>query len=312
MKKWVHSLTGFIFLLSLGCKVNPVQSSVPHVIVLGISQDGGAPHAGCVKSCCNDKWNTPNNRIPVSSLGIIDPVTNQAWLIDATPDFPKQVHKLTVNGFHQLKGIFLSHAHIGHYTGLMHLGREVMGAKNIPVFAMPRMKNYLESNGPWNQLVNLHNIKILSLHDGKAIQLNETIKITPFLVPHRDEYSETVGFIISGKNKTLVYIPDIDKWEKWDQDIGEWIQHFDNVLIDGTFFDKDEVGGRDMSEIPHPFIVESFEKFNALSKKEKSKIHFIHLNHTNPALKNNSFERGLIEKSGFNIAKVHQVFSLVD
>jgi len=29
---------------------------------------------------------------------------------------------------------------MGHYTGLMHFGREVMGTNNLPVYAMPKMK----------------------------------------------------------------------------------------------------------------------------------------------------------------------------
>ena len=50
-------------------------------------------------------------------------------MIDATPDFAEHLHLLTNNNERALKGIFITHAHIGHYTGLMHLGREVMGSK---------------------------------------------------------------------------------------------------------------------------------------------------------------------------------------
>eukprot|EP00957_Ditylum_brightwellii_P156501 11911053-Ditylum_brightwellii.AAC.1 len=65
-------------------------------------------------------------------------------------------------------GIFLTHAHIGHYTGLMYLGREALGAVDVPVYAMPRMRSFLKNNGPWSQLVSLGNINIQNLEEKSA------------------------------------------------------------------------------------------------------------------------------------------------
>ncbi len=139
----------------------------PYVIVLGIAQDGGVPHASCSKSCCINRWDKPEKKVMVTSLGIVDPNSNETWMIDATPDFPKQLEMLTGNNLEKLKGIFLTHAHIGHYTGLMHLGREVMGAQSVPVYAMPKMTKFLSSNGPWSQLVDIDNIEIKKLKKKK-------------------------------------------------------------------------------------------------------------------------------------------------
>ena len=166
----------------------------PYVVILGIAQDGGAPHAACQKTCCTNKWNDPNLHNKVSSIGIVDPVSNEVWMIDATPDFAEQLYLLTNNNKRELKGIFLTHAHIGHYTGLMHLGREVMGAKSTVVNVMPKMESFLRNNGPWSQLVDLKNISLSGLSDNKKVQLNSRLSIIPFKVPHRDEFSETVGF----------------------------------------------------------------------------------------------------------------------
>jgi len=299
-------ILSLLFFSACSQKVN--QS--PYVIVLGIAQDGGVPHASCSKSCCINRWDKPEKKVMVTSLGIVDPNTNETWMIDATPDFPKQFELLTQNNQEKLKGIFLTHAHMGHYTGLMHLGREVMGAKSIPVYAMPRMKKYLSSNGPWSQLVILDNIELNKLKNGKKVKLNKRMSITPFLVPHRDEYSETVGYKIQGPDKSLIFIPDIDKWEKWDKDIVNIASENDYALIDGSFYTANELPGRDMSEIPHPFIIESMAKFKSLSNNDKFKIHFIHLNHTNPALTNNSNAQNQIKNTGFNIAQRGQAFKL--
>jgi len=284
------------------------SKSTPYVVVLGIAQDGGAPHAACTKECCIHKWDNPQLHNQVSSIGIVDPLTNEVWIIDATPDFSVQLNTLTIEQKSVFKGVFLTHAHIGHYTGLIHLGREVMGAKEIPVYAMPKMEIFLTNNGPWSQLIELNNIDIKSLKNNTSISLNDNLSITPFLVPHRDEFSETVGYKIQGPNKSLIFIPDIDKWEKWNIDIQDMVQENDFSLLDGTFYDINELPGRDMSKIPHPFIVETFKVLEKV--KNKSSVHFIHLNHTNPALNTSSNATKEIRKNGFNVAKRNQKFNL--
>jgi pyrroloquinoline quinone biosynthesis protein B len=230
-------------------------------------------------------------------------------MIDATPDFAEQLYLLTNNNKKNLKGIFLTHAHIGHYTGLMFLGREVASTKQIPVYAMPRMKTFLEQNGPWSQLVKLRNIELNKLHEDSLIKTLDQLQITPIGVPHRDEFSETVGYSLKGKNKRALYIPDIDKWSKWDQSIDSLIKIHDYVFIDGTFFSDGEIP-RPMSEVPHPFIEESTKRFSSLDRYHRNKIYFIHLNHSNPA-RNRDFQgRKIIESTGMHFANFGDTFTL--
>jgi len=206
-----------------------------------------------------------------------------------------------------LDGIFLTHAHIGHYTGLIHLGREVMGASGVPVYAMPKMKTFLEGNGPWSQLVELNNIEIKPQQDSTTVKLNSSISVTPFTVPHRDEFSETVGYKIQINDKSVIFIPDIDKWSKWNQDIIEVIRKSDMALLDASFFKNGEIPGRDMSEIPHPFVEESIALFGKLSDEDKAKVLFIHFNHTNPMNFSDSEESQLVRDKGFKIAYEGQI-----
>ncbi len=284
-------------------------SNKPYVVVLGIAQDGGSPHTGCEKNCCKNLWESNLNE-KVSCIGIVDPRTKKSWIIDATPDFPEQYRILTIDHETKLEGIFLTHAHMGHYTGLMYLGREVMGAKNIPVFAMPRMQTFLESNGPWNQLISLKNIHIEKLKENKEIKIGDRLFIEPFLVPHRDEYSETVGYRIMGENKSVVYIPDIDKWNKWEQNIFRVVLNTDIALIDGTFYSENELPNRNMNEIPHPFIIETMDILYDLNKSNRDKVYFIHLNHSNPALKINRGISNEIKSKGYHIAQENDMFDL--
>ena len=284
----------------------------PFIIVLGIAQDGGYPQAGCQKSCCKSAWENPELQRYVSCLAILDPVSQQRWIIDATPDFKYQLRLLDqiypVSKSPGISGIFITHAHIGHYTGLMNLGREVMGTKDIPVYTMPRLYKFLNHNGPWDQLIKLNNISLQLMKADIRIELNERISITPILVPHRDEYSETVGFVIQGPKRSILYISDIDKWERWDRSIEDYIKKADIVFLDATFYDTNEIPNRNMSDIPHPFIVESMDRLQSLDAVEKSKIHFIHLNHTNPALKPDSNAQQKIIENGFHVAEQGQIF----
>ena len=288
-------------------------SENPFVVVLGIAQDAGYPQAGCLKDCCKDAWQQPSKKRSVSCIAIVDTVEGKAWMVDATPDFKNQawrLENLLPNKTLNLAGIFLTHAHIGHYTGLVHLGREVMGAKGMSVHAMPRMRSFLAENGPWSQLVNLQNISLSNLTADSAVILNGRIKVTPIPVPHRDEFSETVGYKIEGPEKSLLFIPDIDKWHLWEKDIVEEVKQTDYALLDGSFFQNGEIPGRDMSEIPHPFIMESMETFQRLSPKEKAKIHFIHFNHTNPVLLENSDARKIVLGNGFGVCEEGEMFGL--
>ena len=291
--------------------------TTPIITVLGIAQDAGYPQINCNKNCCKKVWASsrkkealPRHSEKVSCLGIIDPKAKKYWLIDATPDIKFQLQQLKdMMPEGELGGILLTHAHMGHYTGLMELGREAWGSKNIAVYAMPRMQDFLRNNGPWSQLVNLENINLRSLQADSSFALTDQISIRPFFVPHRDEFSETVGYKISGPEKSGIFIPDIDKWEKWNRNINELVKANDIAFLDGTFYQSDELPGRNMNEIPHPFVVESIEYFKTLSSADKSKIYFIHFNHTNPLLWSEK-ARSQVEQLNFNLATDAFTFSI--
>jgi len=273
------------------------------LVVLGTLQDGGSPHMGCVKSCCVTE--RPNDY--VVSLGVID--ESKHLLFDASPDIVEQTNYLqSISPAKELE-IFLTHAHMGHYAGLIHLGRESANTQKTPVYAMPRMAKFLRNNGPWSQLINLGNISIQSIQNKTPVSVSPRMTVTPLVVPHRDEFSETVGFMIKGKSKCALYIPDIDKWDLWETDINELLNQVDYAFLDATFFQDGEIS-RPMSEVPHPFVEESIKRFNSLPVEKKNKIYFIHLNHTNPARDADFEGRLAIEKKGYHFATFGMYFSL--
>jgi pyrroloquinoline quinone biosynthesis protein B len=275
------------------------------LIVLGTAQDGGAPQLGHDD---DPGWEKASERRLATSLALIDHANGRRWLVDATPDIREQLHRLNAifpSRRAPLDGVFLTHAHIGHYTGLMFFGKEAMGAKELPVYALPRMAKFLSDNGPWSQLVAQRNIALMPLAKTMAVDLGN-IRITPFLVPHREEFSEVCGFRIEGPERRVLFIPDIDRWEDWDAmgvRVEDEIARADIAYLDGTFFSGGELQGRDMTKVPHPTIASSMARFASLPAGERAKVRFIHLNWSNPARFSDSSARREIEEAGFRVAE---------
>jgi len=178
-----------------------------------------------------------------------------------------------------------------------------MGAHDVPVYAMPRMQEFLRQNGPWSQLVDQHNIRLEPLQADSIVVVSDSLNVTPFVVPHRDEFSETVGYRIASNRGAVVFVPDIDRWEKWDRSIEKLVAHVTGAYLDGTFFDANELPGRDLSEIPHPLITHTIERLASLPDAQRERIHFIHLNHTNRAGMAGTAERRQVEAAHFTVAK---------
>jgi pyrroloquinoline quinone biosynthesis protein B len=288
-------------------------------VVLGTVQDGGVPQLGCNCGNCSRAFTNKKHILTVASIGIINPNTGKSYLIDATPNIIEQlalfhdaslqvVSPVIVNKKPKTKslawlgGIFLTHAHMGHYLGLPHLGKESCNVRSIPVYATSEMIKFLSKNQPFSDLINNHNIILQNITPGEVCLDEPGLSITPIGVQHRHEHSDTVGFVFKSIKKELLYIPDIDKLT---DDILEMISQVDIAIIDGTFFDKTEIpSNRKYNEIPHPLIKDSMHLLTDLVKN--TKIIFTHFNHTNPVIDPKSEAVSVLKKNGFGIAQTSQ------
>lgn len=280
------------------------------VKVLGTAQDGGIPQIGCYCKNCQRARQDPEFLRLRPSLAIFDFKEKKAFIVDVSPDISQQydsVHERMERPRSHKKnvpdGILLTHAHIGHYTGLMFYGYEALAADKLPVYCSQRMGDFLSNNGPWSQLVELENISIHLLEPDTPLSLTSEISVVSFSVPHRDEYSDTLGFRIAGQKKKLLYIPDIQSWKAWDRNIREEVERVDFALLDGTFYSPEELPGRDLSRIGHPFITTSLDTLKQVVIKEKTQIYFTHLNHSNLALDPDGDVSKHIHNEGFGLAQ---------
>lgn len=274
--------------------------------VLGTVQDGGLPQVGCRCANCRGAWNDPGLVRPVACLGLVDSRRGDAWLIDATPDLPAQWHALQeLHPGCRLAGILLTHAHVGHYSGLLHLGREAWNTHGLAVWATCRMAGFLGGNQPWSRLVDQENIRLRELLPGQELRLTAALAVTPLAVPHRDELSDTMSFVIAGARRRLFYCPDIDAWGEWDHDLRGLIAGMDVALLDGTFFSAAELPGRDMSQVPHPLVLETVERLAGV----RCDLRLVHLNHSNP-LNYAGPEREWLEARGIRVAALGDQWEL--
>jgi pyrroloquinoline quinone biosynthesis protein B len=288
-------------------------------VLLGTAQDGGIPHIGCrCETCDSARGNAEVRRHP-SSLLIVnsDPVVRV--LIDATPALPEQLDlanrlaspaRASGPCAAPFDGIFITHVHFGHYTGLMYLGAEALAVREQTVYATGRVCSFLRTNAPWELLVRAEHIRTIAVDYDRPVELAKGLSIVPIAVPHRAEYADTCAFVVYGPRRALLYAPDTDRWDDWRPSVEERIAAVDIALLDGTFFDANELPGRTMSDVPHPCISDTIAKFAALPLRERSKVHFTHLNHTNPALMPSSPAELLVLEAGMQIARERQVFML--
>jgi pyrroloquinoline quinone biosynthesis protein B len=288
----------FSVFLALATAAGGAPTPTPEAVVLGIAQDGGVPHLGCRQKLCVEARRDRSKRRLVASLGLIDRAAGRRFIVDATPDFAEQVELLGALP----DGILLTHAHIGHYLGLAQLGREVLGAKRMPVYCTPSMARFLRENGPWKRLVALDNIEIREVVPGVELELTPALRVTAIEVPHRNEDSDTVAWLVAGPARRLLWLPDIDKWEKWDRRIEDFVRESSLLaFVDGTFFSADEIPGRSIRDIPHPLVPETVARFGGAAPPAPAKVFFVHLNHTNRLLWDAGARRDL-ERKGFEIA----------
>ncbi len=286
----------------------PIPAAVPAVelFVLGIAQDGGLPHFGCEQPCCVNARATGRVLYP-AALGVVDRRVDKLLLVECTPRIEEQVallHELAGvhgRGRQPVDAVMTTHAHIGHYLGLAWFGREVAGSKQMPVHCSPRFGAFLRQHAPWRQLVELQQIDVQEFVIGEAFAPWPGLTVRAIAVPHRDEFSDTVAFVLAGPQRRVLFVPDIDAWERAPGLLQQLLADVDVAYLDGTFFDGSELPERNLAEIRHPLMVRTMELLAEQAKARPGAIRFLHCNHTNPAL-HDAAVRARIEAAGFRLA----------
>jgi len=301
------------------------EADGPLAVVLGTAQDAGVPQVNCFEGVCRRVRAGELAPPRVASLGLVDPAAGRRFLVDATPDLVAQVGDLlgigpggpepgTVVPLHEhLDGILLTHGHMGHYTGLVHLGREAAAARGLPVWCNADLAELLTANEPFRSLVRGGHVELRTVEPGRTVRLSPSLEVEPLAVVHRAELSSTTGYLVQGPSRSLLYAPDADTWDGWPVPFETWLDRSDVALLDGTFWSGVELGHRPQAEVPHPPIVATMERLSERAGNPPDagdpaapEVLFIHLNHTNPVWDADGPERRELESAGFGVARTGQ------
>ena len=284
-----------------------MEGVVPTLTILGTAQDGGVPQAGCWCSNCNAAFENPERvRFPVS-LGVMD---NQGGmhLIEATRALPEQL-KIWADACRfdspiRPNSVLLTHAHLGHIEGIGQFGKEAMGCRNLTLVASESVASILQEKKLMTPFV------IADFGSQNLPKFQQGGVVFDFIpVPHRDDTSDTHAILISGENKRVLFLPDHDDWEQTLKSVGytnpnEWFQSLGatHVLLDATFWNGEELSGRDMKDVPHPTVEDSLARLQE-GGIDGPEIILIHLNHTNPLNNPNSHQSRMVEDAGHSIGQ---------
>ena len=285
---------------------------MPEVVVLGVAQDGGVPHAGCLCLNCRAARSDPGrHHLPVS-LGLVS--GDRFAMVDATSGFEAQ-HAMLWNHssaaceweaerFPAPESIVLTHAHTGHYTGLWQLDRSVLAASGTRVLGPPRTMQLLLDNEPWQAMQREGFIAMEQVGFNRPFELMPKIRMELLEVPHRSEWgTDTAALTLAGPQRKMLYLPDIDFWDAWDRDVLATVREYDIALLDGCFWVAPPRKG-----VPHPPVTETMDRLQEIAGDVE--IVFTHFNHSNPVLTQGSPERSTVEERGFRIAREGDVFSI--
>ena len=281
-----------------------------HALVLGTAQDGGYPQVGCYTERCERgrALHAEGRGRYVASLALVEPAAERFYLVDATPDLTRQIDLITKPSFRRraaerrpFDGIFLTHAHIGHYAGLAVLGNEGMGMGETPVYCTEAMADFLETHAPWSFLVDQGRAVPRPLSLDRWHRIDEHLEVQLWKVPHRDEFADTVGFVFRGPSASLLYLPDINAWSLWDRDLAQAVTSVDVALLDASFWSLDEIPGRSLEDAPHPIITNTMDLLQGVVDGERARVVLTHLNNSNPAIDEGGPEQAEILRRGFEL-----------
>jgi pyrroloquinoline quinone biosynthesis protein B len=297
--------------------------------VLGSAAGGGFPQINCnCRNCAGVRNGEPGlRRRTQSSLAVSS--DGRAWaLLNASPDLRQQIAATpelgpptgSVRGS-PIRAVMLTNGDVDHVAGLLSLREGI--AFNL--YGTARVLATLASNTIFNVL-NPELVPRSSLEMEKPTQLRGPegglgLTVEAFAAPGKvalyledaaagagfgTQEGDTIGLKIkdTASGVAFFYIP---ACAAMDEALADRIRGAQLVLLDGTLYTDDEMIAQGLSSktgtrMGHIRMSGPDGSIAALSKLELGRRVFVHINNSNPVLREDSPERATVERAGWEIA----------
>lgn len=294
------------------------------VRLLGTAAGGGFPQWNCgCPNCEGVRRGTVRARPRTQSCTAVSADGRRWFLLNASPDIRFQIESFvpllppgTVRGT-PIQGILVTNADLDHTLGLLLL-RE---GGRLPVHATSSVQRALDEGLHLTEVLDCYggvewrrppaSLAPLVCADGTSSGLSYAAFAVPGKLPRYWEGraspsgEDAVGyrFVDESTGGRLVYVPGL---AARDQDVLTRLQDADALLLDGTFWSDDEmrivgagkVSAREMGHLP---VGSADGSLSALASLPAARKIYVHINNTNPMLREDSPERRAVEKAGAEV-----------
>jgi len=296
------------------------EASLLRIVVLGAAAGGGFPqwnanNAACRRARAGDPAARPRTQCSIAVSG-----DNQNWIIvNASPDLRQQIEASPfLQPQHGLRhspiaAVVLTGGEVDAVAGLLHL-RE---SQSFTLFATARVHATLHANPIFNALapafVRREAAALeqpFALPGGLVAELFSVPgKVALYLERESQNLSgdaeDTVGLRLSDATGVTCYF--IPGCAHLPQTIADRLNGSDAVFFDGTLWTDDEMiregsGNKTGQRMGHMSVADpqgTMAAFRDLTVRRKI---LIHINNSNPILLDDSAEREIVERAGWDIA----------
>jgi pyrroloquinoline quinone biosynthesis protein B len=270
--------------------------------ILGSAAGGGLPQWNCACANCiaaRDEKLDPQTQSSIAISADSEQFQNW-WLINASPDLPRQIENTTRLQPHcnarrntPIAGVLLTNADIDHALGLLLMRQQ---ENPLVVYAADETRSALG----WldHTLARFCGIEWRKISSDFQ-QLNGSIRFRAIELPH----SVAFQFLDETSGRLALVAPIVSELTR---ELSQASADSDVILFDGTFWSDHELaavraGARSSREMKHlPIGDGSFEFLRQSPARRKI---YTHINNTNPILMPGSRERAEVEQAGIEIAR---------
>jgi pyrroloquinoline quinone biosynthesis protein B len=304
-----------------------------HVRVLGTAAGGGFPQWNCAcLNCEGVRRGTIKARPRTQSCAAVSADGQRWFLLNASPDIRVQIESFapllprgTVRGT-AIQGILVTNADLDHTLGLLMLregGRLSVHATSSVRRALDeglRLTEVLDHYGgvEWHQPP--ANLAPLTCADGTSSGLRFAAFAVPGKLPRYREgrtspsEEDNVGYQLVDESTggRLVYVPGL---AALNGEVLARLRDADALLLDGTFWSDEEmqtlgVGTASAREMGHLPVGSENGSLAVLASLPAARKIYVHINNTNPMLREDSPQRRAVEKAGIEVGWDGLEFSL--